>query len=264
MTETKKHPKGLRPWLVAWLGPTLLCAACARHPRIEYQVFVGVQLREDSVYRSEACQDTIEFLLSEVWESGFFQDDVQLLQEILNNNYGIFEYQDCPEQLTRIRAFYQQENEKERVMLNKSLFRHFDFSSWSEITLSDMDRGIKATLVHELLHDFWFKILNDAQKSRFTAEAEHFYGELSRVVRKQDKLDFLKRAGYRDPDPAEFEPFEEVMRLRNRYPDPNFFGTELFAVLGDRAFSGRILIPRRFHIYYMDILSEQVIGLTLF
>lgn len=265
MTGKTKREKGFGTWPTgAWLVPFLLCAACAGHPRIEYQVFADVQIREGLACRSQACQGTIEYLLSEVWDSGFFCDDAELLQEILNNSYGIFECQNCPERLKRVRAFYLYDNNTERVMLNKSLFRQFKVSTWSGITLTDLDSRIKATLVHELLHDFWFHVLDDTRKARFTSEAEQFYHELCAAVSEQDKLDFLKRAGYANPTLAAFVPFEGVKRLRERYPNRSFFGTELFAVLADRAFSGRILIPQRFRSYYKGILSDRALGLTPF
>jgi hypothetical protein len=264
MTDvTPSRRQGPRPWFGAAVGALVLtCSLCSRRPRVQYEVYPGMQLRDDAGFRSSACRDSVEIMLSEIWNSSFWQRNDRLREEILNNDYGIFECRDRTDKEFRARAFYRKTDDRQQVMLNKRLFRHFAVKPEGGIALTDLDRGIKATMVHELLHDVWFNVLDGSLKAQFTADAEFFLAELSLARTKQDKLDILLCAGYIDPSPSEFEPFAELLCLGDIYDDQTLNGTELFAILGDRAYSGRILIPRPFRKYYYGILSHSALNRT--
>jgi hypothetical protein len=259
--DQRQKRKRIRPvWAAAAL--VLVCAHCSRGTHVQFEIYPEVQLRQEPYsFRTQACRDTIEVLLTEVWGSDFFNwENPLLLEEILDNNYGIFECETHSEEMAQYRAFYKKEKTQDRIMLNKRLFRHFAASRGCGFRLRDMDRRIKSTLVHELMHDFWFNVLDDRLKEGFVEEAQVFLAEVSRAGSRSERIAFLKEAGYQNPAPSDFLPFAELEGLRDRYSAKELHGTELYSILADRAFSGHILIPRRFHAYYRDILSEGALA----
>jgi hypothetical protein len=260
--QTTRRLRVKRHWSL-WTAAAvvLICTHCSRGNRIQFEVYPEVQLRQEQIFRTEACQDTIEVLLTELWDSDFFQwQNPLLLEEVLDNNYGIFECDARTDETARFRAFYKKEEEREQIMLNKRLFRHFESTPNWGFRLRDMDRRIKSTLVHELLHDFWFNVLDDRLKAGFTDEADLFFNEVSKTKTRSDKMSFLRDAGYLSPSPSDFTPFAELQGQKNRYGKKELYGTELYSILADRAFSGHILIPRRFREYYRGILSEKALN----
>jgi hypothetical protein len=263
-TDAKhRRKRRVRP-LNAAAALVLVCAHCSRGTQVQFEVYPEVHLRQEPyAFRTEACRDTIEVLLTEVWGTDFFNwENPLLLEEILDNNYGIFECEAQNAELARYRAFYKKEKTEDQVMLNKRLFRHFAAPQGCGFRLRDMDRRIKSTLVHELMHDFWFNVLDDRSKKGFAEEAEVFLAEVSRARCRRERMAFLKEAGYESPVPSDFQPFAELEGLTDRYGTRELHGTELYSILADRAFSGHILIPRRFHAYYRDILSPGVLERT--
>jgi len=76
------------------------------------------------------------------------------------------------------------------------------------------------------------------------------------ITTMQDKLNFLKEMGYHAPEECNFEPFEELQIVKKSYTDEKFFGTELYSIIADRAFSGKIIIPKPFRKFYNGIVSE--------
>jgi hypothetical protein len=251
-----------RPWILFAAGAALvlLCSYCSRGNRIQFEVYPEIQLRQDPVFRTQACQDTIEVLLTELWGTDFFHwQNPLLLEEILDNDYGIFECDAYAGRMSRFRAFYKREKKQDRIMLNKRLFRHIEASPGWGFKLTDMDRRIKSTLVHELLHDFWFNILEDGSKAGFAANARLFFTEIREARTRDQKIAFLKKAGYAAPCPSDFTPFAELLGLEGRYEERELFGTELYSILADRAFSGHVIIPRQLREYYDGILSRQAL-----
>jgi len=261
--QTRKRHRKRRSWIpsAAAVALILLCVQCSRGNRIQFEVYPEVQLRQEPTFRTQACQDTIEVLLTELWDSDFFQwRNPLLLEEILDNDYGIFDCDARTEEMARFRAFYKREKKQERIMLNKRLFRHFEPAPGWGFRLRDMDRRIRSTLVHELLHDFWFNVLDNSAKSGFTEEAERFFEEIQNCSTRNQRLEFLKQSGYAFPSLSDFTPFSELLELKERYAEEELYGTELYSVLGDRTFSGHIVIPRRFREYYQGILSASALN----
>jgi len=258
-TFRRQSVKG-RWTLWAAAAAILVCAQCSRGKRIQFEVYPEVQLRQEPMFRTQPCQDTIEMLLTELWDSNFFNwQNPLLLEEILDNDYGIFECDVRDDEMARYRAFYKKEKRQDQVMLNKRLFRHFEASHNWGFRLRDIDRRIKSTLVHELLHDFWFNILDVPVKHRFAKEAQAFLAEVSQIQSRRDMLAFLKTAGYASPSPSDFAPFAEILGFKERYREEELCGTELFSILGDRAFSGHIIIPRQFREFYRGVLSREAL-----
>ena len=142
------------------------------------------------------------------------------------------------------------------MLLNKKLFPHLERDQSGQAKAKERDRNIIATLIHELFHDFWYNTLDFQKRFMFSAEAEIFFREIEMIVTTEDKLNFLKNMGYHTPEASDFKPFEELRIVKKSYTDEKFFGTELYSIIADRAYSGKIIIPKPFRKFYNGIVSE--------
>jgi hypothetical protein len=142
------------------------------------------------------------------------------------------------------------------VLLNRKLFPHLERAISGNAKAIGRDKKIIATLIHELFHDFWYNTLDFQKRFMFSAEAEIFFREIEMIQTKQDILDFLEDIGYDAPKESHFEPFQELQVVKKNYTDEKFFGTELYAIIADRAYSGKIIIPKPFRKFYNGIISE--------
>jgi hypothetical protein len=204
---------------------------------------------------------TIESLLAQVWTSGFLRKNELIEKEILNNNYGVFHGDSESSSLEMHRARYiKMHGQKDKVMLSTSLFSHFVLSSNKMTVHKTLDRRIKATLLHELFHDFWHNILDERKKFLFSIEAEIFFLEAMMAEKKQDKVMFLRNVGLNEPSTDDFKPYDELQDLKVNYTDQKFFGSELYSIIADRAFSGRMIIPKQLRKFYYGILSESALN----
>lgn len=224
---------------------------------IEFELYNDVKLNSKYSKRWTPNKKGIEGLLMEVWSSDFLRKNRITEEEILDNHYGIYS-KDNPLAPTRGRACYLKSKQEDKIMLNADLFAHYERKNrGAEVKFSD--KRIKATLVHELFHDFWYNILDDSQKTLFSMEAEIFFQELKIVKTKEEQLKFLRRIGLCQPSPENFKPFQKLKSLRKRYDYRKFFGTELYSIIADRVFSGIIILPKPFKKFYYGILSERTL-----
>jgi len=249
--------------LKAYLLLVVTLTSCSRVLGIESEIYPNLELKSEIRYRyrNTADKTTIESLLAKVWTSGFLRKNELIEEEILNNNYGIFRENNKSSSLKKPRARYiKEKGQKDKVMLSASLFSHFVRSSNRRIVHRTLDRRIKATLIHELFHDFWHNILDQRKKFLFSIEAEIFFLEAMMAEKKQDKVMFLRNAGLNEPSKDDFKPYDELQDLKVNYTDQKFFGSELYSIIADRAFSGKMIIPKQLKKFYYGILSESALN----
>lgn len=228
------------------------------HPRLT--VFTEVSLKEKAVKRQYVSRGAMEYILWQIWDSGFLNAGPVIRQEIFNNDYGVFVKPQRKGAHIRGRAYFLARGEApDRIMLNRTLFAHFVYDHKNGPVCYLMDKRAVATMLHELFHDFWHNILDDRSRAIFTAEAETFFIELIMAEAYNDRRGFLSGLGWDNPPQEAFEVFLELIALRDEYPAKKFFGTEMYSILADRAFSGRIVIPEPFRKYYGGIVSDRVL-----
>lgn len=238
----------------------LTLTSCSSFKLAVYEVYPGIKLESEFKKRSIANKEGIGSLLYEVWDSGFLNKNELNREEIFNNQYGIFGKDSELSSLTSGRACYIKEKGREdRVMLSTMLFNHFERNSPGKIEFMWKDKRIDATLIHEMFHDFWYNTLDDRKRLLFSIESEIFYREMSLAQTKKDKLRFLRSIGFNKPTEDNFKPYEELKEIRVNYSDKTFFGTELYAIIADRLFSGKMIIPKQLRKFYRGIISEATL-----
>jgi ankyrin repeat protein len=229
--------------------------------RTGYKVYSDVKLHPTSRKGSFASRQTIEGLLYEIWTSGFIRKNDLTKQEILNNAYGVF--RKAPKTLSEPdgRAYYQKRKaKKDLLMLNASLFGHLEpvpkQPHMDKVRVKKLDEGIRATLVHELFHDFWHNILDERKRFLFTDAAEIFFIELMLAKTESQKQQVLDNIGTGHLAASDFESFEVLLEIQDIY-SPEKVGTELFSILAGRAYSGESMIPKQFRKYYAALVSDE-------
>lgn len=225
------------------------------------EVYQSVRIDADEGYRSSANRATLEDLLTEIWDTGFFNDNLLSREEILNNKYGIFGPGSSVARVTRGRAcFIRDQGHSDMIMLSRKLFPHLEINANGRFASHMRDPKIKATLVHELFHDFWYNALNLQKRFLFSSEAEVLVREILMVRTIEDKLRFLQRAGFKNPRVQDFESFAELLIVKKNYTTEKFFGTELYSILADRAFLGEMIIPKQLRKFYSGIISDPILN----
>ncbi len=149
-------------------------------------------------------------------------------------------------------------------MLNAKLFGHLEPAPkpphMDKISIKRLDRRIRATLVHELFHDFWHNILDERRRYLFSSEAELFFIELMLAKTDEERLRFLRNSGYTQPEEVHFDSFEVLLEIKEMYNPQKTFGTELYATLAGRAFSEVTIIPKQLRKYYLSIISDEILN----
>jgi len=221
-------------------------------------LYKNMDFRSQNQRNRLPSKKTMGWLLNEIWNSGFLERSELIEREILNNQYGVFDKNMYVTHASQRRACYiREENAPDKVMLHRRLFPHWKLLKKGGARFTKVDERIQATLVHELFHDFWYNILDSERRCQFTIEAEAFLNDLDGIKTGEDKILLLRKMGVGNPSVEDFEPFEDIQEIRKKYGEHKFFGTELFSVIADRAFSGEIIIPKQFRVFYENIVSEQ-------
>ena len=122
-----------------------------------------------------------------------------------------------------------------------------------------MYAGAQATTVHELFHDFWFNLLDEEQRERFRQEALDLFRAGRAATTVTAKLNFLSRVGVKEPQVMDFVPYAEILAYHEDYSEERYFGTEMFALVAEMAYSGNIEIPVSLLPFYKGILSPQAL-----
>lgn len=243
-----------------WKTTMIAVLAFTSCQSIDLEIYPDVNIHSRPGYNSSVSKSSVESLLAEIWFSDFLNRNELNEDEILNNSYGIFGEDSDYVKYTNGRAcFIIEEGYTDMVLLNRKLFPHLERDTGGRAKAIMRDRKIIATLIHELFHDFWYNTLDFQKRFMFSAEAEIFFREIEMIKSMQDKLDFLKNIGYHSPEARDFQPFEELQTVKKNYTDEKFFGTELYSILADRAYSGKIIIPIPFRKFYNGIVSKSVL-----
>lgn len=243
-----------------WITTLIAVLAFTSCQSFDLEVYPDVNIHSRPGYNSSVSKSTVESLLAEIWYSNFLNRNELNEAEILNNNYGIFGEKSEFAQQTHGRAcFIIEEGYTDIVLLNRKLFPHLEQGRDGKAKATMRDKKIITTLIHELFHDFWYNTLDFQKRFMFSTEAEIFFREIEMIRSQQDKLDFLEDIGYEVPKERDFQPFEELQIVKKNYTDEKFFGTELYSIIADRAFSGKIIIPKPFRKFYNGIISEFIL-----
>jgi hypothetical protein len=241
-----------------WKTTLIAILALTSCQSFELEVYPDVNIHSRPGYNSSVSKSAVESLLAEIWYSDFLNRNELNEDEILNNSYGIFgEGSEFAKHTNGRACFIIEEGYSDMVLLNRKLFPHLERDTKGHARAIMRDRKIIATLIHELFHDFWYNTLDFQKRFMFSAEAEIFFREIEMIKSQQDKLDFLKAIGYHAPEVRDFSPFEELQTVKKNYTHEKFFGTELYSILADRAYSGNIIIPKPFRKFYNGIISES-------
>jgi len=209
---------------------------------------------------SSPSRDALEDLLGDVWATGFFNDNQLSREEILNNRYGIFSEGSSVSRFTSGRACYIKEDANtDMVMLNRKLFAHMHKDDGGRVFVREKDKHIMATLVHELFHDFWHNTIDRQKRILFATETEILFADIMMAKTKEEKIRFLKKIGYTNPEEADFKPFAVLLNVKKYYPNSKFFGTELYAIMADRTFSRKIIIPKQLRKFYSGIIADDIL-----
>jgi ankyrin repeat protein len=147
-------------------------------------------------------------------------------------------------------------------MLNANLFGHLEpapkLPHMKKVRVKKLDKGIRPTLVHELFHDFWYDVLDQRKRFLFSVEAEIFFMELLLAKTELEKKQFLWELGINPQGNIDFESYEVLREIQDIYRMEKL-GTEIFAILAGRAYSGKTVIPKPFQKYYSMLLSDEVL-----
>ncbi len=225
------------------------------------ELYSDLKLEAESKYSKFPKRKTIERLLAEIWDSGFLDRNERVKEEVVNNEYGIFKRLSDRANFAVGRAcFIREKDQQDQILLNRKLFPHMAVVPGEDVFLTGLDKRIKATLVHELFHDFWYNVLSPLEKYWFSQKVRKFYGEMEMATTVTAKLRFLSNIGYFEPTEDHFKAFEDLGFLKEKYVDPKFFGTELYAILAERAFSGKIIIPEDLRQFYKGLISETYLN----
>jgi ankyrin repeat protein len=216
---------------------------------------------------STASQETIEGLLFEIWDSGFFKQNYLVKEEILNNTYGVFRKPRTTLSEPGGRAYFQSRaGQKDLLMLNARLFKHIEPTPkpahMKKVMVRRLDENIRATIVHELFHDFWNNLLDEKRRQLFTRTAEIFYIELVPAETTGDTAYLLDDFRYDRPEQARLKFFEVLNELKDIYGYEKAIRTELYATLAGLAYSGITIIPESLKRFYVGILSDESLGTT--
>jgi hypothetical protein len=244
---------------ISWLWKTTFFAilALTSCQSFDLEIYPDVNIHSLPGYNSSVSQSSVESLLAEIWYSNFLNRNELNEDEILNNSYGIFgEGSELARHTNGRACFIIEEGYSDMVLLNRKLFPHLTRDTRGVAKAMGRDRKIIATLIHELFHDFWYNTLDFQKRFMFSAEAEIFFRQIEMIQTQQDKLEFLKDIGYHAPEEGDFEPFAEIQIVKKNYTDEKFFGTELYSIIADKAFSGKIIIPKPFRKFYNGIISD--------
>jgi len=240
------------------LGMIIVLSNCAG---FRLELYSGLKLKAESNYSKSPKKETIKRLLAEVWDSGFLEKNERVKEEIVNNNYGIFKKLSDRANFAAGRAcFIREKDHQDQILLNRKLFPHLEIVPGEDVFLTELDKRIRATLIHELFHDFWYNVLSPRERYWFSQKARKFYGEMEMSTTVTVKLKFLSNIGYFEPTEDHFKAYEELDFLKGKYPDQKFFGTELYAILAERAFSGKIIIPEDLREFYKGLISETYLN----
>lgn len=236
-------------------------AGCISSHIPEIEIYSRIELRPNLPFRTNPSKVTVERLLAEIWVSGFLDKTETVRREILNNSYGIFWHSSELQRDSGAKAYFlREEGRNDRVMLSRCLFRGFHLDPSLGACRRLLYSGTKATIIHELFHDFWFNLIDEEQRECFRRESRKLFLAGRETTTAAAKLDFLSRMGLKDPMVSDFDPYAEILLYQDEYEEARFFGTEVYALIAEMAYTGKIRVPASLRAYYDGILSQQALS----
>lgn len=246
-------------------------------------------------YGCKASKETLDGLLSDIWNSGVVEQNEIVRKLLLDVRYGIISKDfntesflgeeeskcgendsDCKREIgeleevleickkNNVRACYISRKKKEDILLIKDkLFCHLSYNHKGDSEYKNMDERIEDTLWHELVHRNWDNFLSNDKQLMFSVESEIFYNQMLMAKTEKQKLKFLRKIGFAKPKIEDFNSYEglEKRREKEEYADKEkFFGTELYAILADGTFAGKMIIPERLRPAYEGLFSKEYLN----
>ncbi len=201
-------------------------------------------------------------LVDKVWASGFFRRNEVVRREILNNGYGVFEKDSrlAESRDKGLACLSRAPGRPDFILLRADLLPRVKVTIEGVFEPADTEERALPLIVHELCHDLWNNVLDEGERSLFTAEAEEFLKDYVEARTEKKWRSFLEEAG--EPGAAGGEPasFSRLEFLIRSYPSETRFGAELFAWLGEHAYSGKLPLPPRFRKYFCGLVSDRPCG----
>ena len=223
----------------------------------------GPRAQEQRVVADPAAGGrAIQCLLAKLWASGFFKRNEAVERELLNNTYGFFDETSPrpPKGSKGLGCFAPGPNGGDIIYLKKELFARFEIRMDDVVIFPDASGRAMPVLVHEICHDLWTHILDDAERAAFCREGIDFMEEYRRAQTPEDRRLFLVRAGDDLADPGTLRSYAGMDEILNTIPRGALRGHELFAWLAERLFMTKARIPKMLGKYYSSILAEAGSG----
>jgi hypothetical protein len=209
-----------------------------------------------------ACARPIQAVLARIWASGFFKRNEAVRREVLNNSYAFFDRESPrpPKGTKGLGCYSRGHGGADRILLRKDLFSRFEIGMDGVMIFPDASGRAMTVLVHELTHDLWMNVLDEAERTAFCREGVDFMEEYRRAQTPEDRRRFLEQAGDDISDPATLRSYAGFDEILDTLPPRALRGHELFAWLAERLFTNKTPIPRPLGKYYTSILADETAG----
>jgi len=199
----------------------------------------------------------IEELLEDLVNYGVLEMNAPVKEEIFNNIYGVFTGDKGLQGFKSRLAFFRKQKTGRDLILLRDTFLYS-----AEFKHGFSDKKQKALFLHELVHDFWFNLLDSEKRQSFSLETKKFWDKIQNANSELEQMALLKEAGYANPTQKDFESFENLKYFykifgRKVCPDSEFFGQELYSIMVEKAFNGDLIIPKQLRPYYKGIITEE-------
>src|SRR5512138_3223125 len=199
----------------------------------------------------------VQPLLARLWASGFFKRCEAVERELGNNDYSFFG-EDSPKPPAGnkgLGCFSRGPAGNDVIYLKKELFASFEVGLEGVVIHPGWSRQATPVLVHELCHDLWANVLDEAERASFCREGAEFMDAYRMAQTPEDRRLFLARAGDDAADPRTLRSYAGIDEILGLRPVRLIRGHELFAWLAERLFTTKARIPRPLRKYYAGILE---------
>ncbi len=248
----KGKPRGRIIPLAAGIIPLWGCQAAALRG-----VRVGRPSPSPLEVQTSHDAKALKGLLAAIWSSGFFRQNAVVREEFLNNEYALFDRTSplAADHEAGLACYSPGRGRRDTIFLREDVLARVRLSMEDVSERPYAKEKILAVLVRELCHDLWNNVLDDRERAFFAMEGEDFLTTFLQAKTEEERRFFLHLAGPDDSTPGKFESFSGLAEFISTYPPDRRCGPELFAWLGERAFSKKTAIPSPFKKYYAGIFA---------